>query len=234
MVRIRRLVYAVLIVALASTAIARTAAAAAKVVLPVLCWHDIRDASSLPRAGDNDLTTVSTRDLVSQFEMIRVLGYTPISLSQWQAAVDGRGTLPTKPVLLSFDDGFKSLYTRVFPLLKMYRYPALASIVTEWMEQDGTQANSLVSWDELREMSASGLLEVASHTHAMHGGVIANPQGNELPAGSSRIFANGTYETDGEYQARLLADLEVSKRVIQQHMGSPRTQIYWGSLFIFL
>ncbi len=227
MVRIRRLVYAVLIVALASIVLIRTAAAAAKVVLPVLCWHDIRDASSLPRAGENDLTTVSTRDLVSQFEMIRVLGYTPISLSQWQAALEGRGTLPPKPVLLSFDDGFKSLYTRVFPLLKMYRYPALASIVTEWMEPDGAQANSLVSWEELREMSSSGLLEVASHTHAMHSGVIANPQGNELPAGSSRIFSNGAYESDAEYQSRLLADLQASKRLIQEHLGFPIQTLVW-------
>ncbi len=227
MVCIRRLVYAFLIAVLASTAMLQNVLAAAKAVLPVLCWHDIRDASSLPRPGESEPTTVSTRDLVAQFELIRVLGYTPISLSQWQAAVEGDGELPLKPVLLSFDDGFKSLYTRVYPLLKMYRYPAVASIVSEWMESEGAAANGLVSWEELREMSASGLVEVASHTHAMHHGIIANPQGNELPASVSRLYSEGVYETDAQYQSRLSADLDTSRRLLQQHLGRPIRALVW-------
>lgn len=238
--RIRRLVHALLIAvrtpalrmlglwaASGLIAIAQGAAVPALPVLPVLCWHDIRDASAQEADTEIDTTTVATRDLVAQFELLRVLGYTPISLSQWQNAREGRDTLPAKPVLLSFDDGFKSLYTRVFPLLKLYRYPAVASIVSEWMESEGAAASALVSWQELREMSASGWVEVASHTHAMHNGVPANPQGNELPASVSRIFADGTYETDAQYEARLFADLDLSRSMIQQHLGVSIRTLVW-------
>ena len=39
-----------------------------------------------------------------------------------------------KTILLSFDDGYESLYRRVFPLLKAYHYPAVAGVVGSWME----------------------------------------------------------------------------------------------------
>ena len=52
----------------------------------------------------------------------------------------GLRPLPEKAILLTFDDGYRSLYTRVFPLLKVYRFPAVAALVGSWMEgrPDGT------------------------------------------------------------------------------------------------
>ena len=89
--------------------------------------------------------------------------------------------LPDKAILLTFDDGYESLYTRVFPLLKAYHYPAVAALVGSWMEDepDGTvlygdrkvPRSNFVSWDEAREMQASGLVEFASHGYDLHRGV---------------------------------------------------------------
>jgi len=76
-------------------------------------------------------------------------------------------TLPDKAVLLSFDDGYESMYTRVFPLLKLYHFPAVLALVSSWMETapgknlgyDDTQftRDNLLSWKQVREMEASGL-----------------------------------------------------------------------------
>jgi peptidoglycan/xylan/chitin deacetylase (PgdA/CDA1 family) len=50
------------------------------------------------------------------------------------APVSRHAPLPDKAILITFDDGYKSLYTRVFPLLKVYRSPIVSALVGIWME----------------------------------------------------------------------------------------------------
>ena len=55
----------------------------------------------------------------------------------WQQVIDaenGKGTLPDNAVLLSFDDGYETMYNVVFPLLKAYNYPAVFAPVTGWLD----------------------------------------------------------------------------------------------------
>ncbi|MGO4780418.1 polysaccharide deacetylase family protein, partial [Lysobacter sp. 2RAB21] len=104
----------------------------------------------------------------------------------------GEKKLPPKAVLLTFDDGLRSIYTHVFPLLRAYRYPALMAVVTGWVDLPREQQvdygprmfthDDFVTWDQLREMQASGLIEIASHSDNLHRGVTSNPQGNTMPA----------------------------------------------------
>ena len=49
-------------------------------------------------------------------------------------ASQGRATLPPKPVLLTFDDGLRSVYDKAFPLLQAYRYPALVAVITDYVD----------------------------------------------------------------------------------------------------
>ena len=51
------------------------------------------------------------------------------SVDDLLAARDGRKALPEKAVLLTFDDGYESFYTRVFPILKAFRFPAVLALV---------------------------------------------------------------------------------------------------------
>ena len=105
-----------------------------------------------------------------------------------------------------------SLYTRVFPLLKVYRFPIVAALVGIWMEgaAGGTvfyggdrwvPRSNFISWAEAREMQASGLVEFASHSYALHRGVQANPQGNMTPAAVTWRYDPATrrYEDDAQY-----------------------------------
>jgi biofilm PGA synthesis lipoprotein PgaB len=57
--------------------------------------------------------------------------------------------------------------------------------------------NNFVTWAQLREMYASGLIEYASHTHDQHHGILANPQGNVEPACITRQYLTALrrYET---------------------------------------
>jgi len=67
---------------------------------------------------DPEQYTTSTRNLAAHFDWLASHGYHVISLQQLIDARIGHGTLPGKAVLLTFDDGLRSAYTKVFPLLK--------------------------------------------------------------------------------------------------------------------
>ena len=94
-----------------------------------IAFHDIDD-----RVEDLDGDAVTTRTLAQFFDWLKGTGWTAISLDDIAAAARGTRPLPDKAILITFDDGFRSLYTRVFPLLKVYRFPIVAALVGSWME----------------------------------------------------------------------------------------------------
>lgn len=204
--------------------------------LLVLSYHDIRDDVS--GKGDADAYAVSTQNFAAHLDWLAGHGYHPVSLAQVVAASKG-APLPSKPVLLTFDDGLRSLYTRAYPLLRAYNYPALAAVITDWVDLTADRSvdfgprpftrDDFVTWQQLREMQASGLIEVASHTDALHKGVLANPQGNQTPAAITRLYtaASQQYESEAAYRERIRADLERSASLIQQHLGQRPRAIVW-------
>ena len=56
-------------------------------------------------------------------------------------------------------------------------------------------------------MQASGLVEIASHSANLHHGIVANPQGNLIPAAIARAYDDGQYESYRDFHARIAADL---------------------------
>ena len=196
----------------------------------VIAYHDVRD--NVVEGVDRDPYAISTHNLIEHFEWLRLNGYHVVSVEDVLRARRNATPLPPRSVLLTFDDGLESMYTRVFPLLKLFGYPAVASIVTAWIESDaevvqGGQmrgSSGFLSWAQIREMQTSGLVEIASHSHDLHRGIEANPQGNLEPAAVTRRFTTNGYETDEAYGARVAADLATSARLLEQHAGrAPRT-----------
>ena len=160
---------------------------------------------------------------VTIFAWLKGNGFHPVSVDQIIASRRGGAPLPPRAVLLTFDDAYESQYSKAFPLLRQYGYPALVAVVSSWTNASPQgpvrishkslmPRGYFMSWSNLREMAQSGLVEIASHTHDMHYGAVANPQGNELPAASTHLYlaALRRYETDAEYEDRVGADLRQS------------------------
>ena len=178
--------------------------------------------------------------LVQFFDWLKGSGWTAVSLDDLAAAARGVRPLPDKAILITFDDGYKSLYTRVFPLLKVYRFPIVAALVGIWMEGEagGTVSyggdrrvprSNFISWAEAREMQASGLVEFASHSYALHRGVQANPQGSMTPTAVTWRYDPATrhYEDDRQYGARIRADLARSRSQLAANLGrAPRAMVW--------
>ncbi len=198
-----------------------------------LAYHDVRD--DVAGDYDPDQYAVSTRSLIDQFTWLRDNGYQPVSIDQILEAHDGRQALPDNSVLLTFDDGLASVYTHVFPLLKLFGYPAVVSVVTNWVEMPGSvayanvqrTADDFLSWDQIREMHESGLVEIASHTHDLHSGIRGNPQGNLQPAAVTREYLDDGYEDEAAYRTRISADLKTSVNEIANEIGARPRSITW-------
>jgi len=201
-----------------------------------ICYHDVQDNIQHDRIAD--AMTISTDTLIAQFSWLRAHGYHPVSLDDILAARVGGKKLPDKAVLLSFDDGYESVYTRVFPLLKLFHYPAIVAPVASWLEQQGGNVlygnkevprSDFVSWQQLRKMADSGLVEIASHSNDLHHGIIGNPQGNRQPAATTYAYLNNKqrYESPTEYRNRITYDLRKSRATITQRTGHQPRSIVW-------
>lgn len=204
--------------------------------LTVLNYHDVRD--DVRDAGRADNTVLSTDHLISHFEWLHANGFHIVSLDDVVAARRGVRPLPPKAVLLTFDDGLVSFYNRVFPLLRSYKYPALFALEGSWMDLPEGQRfdyngekcgrECFVNWQQVNQMRASGLVEIASHTYDLHKGVIANPQGNSMPSAITLTYdpAHG-YESATSYRARIREDLRRSSDEIKRHTGKRPRAIVW-------
>ena len=158
--------------------------------------------------------------------------YKIISIQNVLDATKGQTQLPNQSVLLTFDDGYQSFYTKVFPLLKKYHIAATVALIGTWMDGNVSAleiGKPLLTWEQLRELSQSGLVEIASHSYDLHKGIIANPQGNTQAAAVSRLYDDPmlTYESEEDYRKRLHTALLKSAEFIFQHTGTrPRVMVW--------
>src|SRR4029077_12152460 len=134
--------------------------------VPILMYHYIRPAPSiyLDRLGYR--LTVTPDDFHSQMDWLSVNGYHPIDFNDLRTYFGGLTPLPSKPVVITLDDGYSDLYTTAFPILKSYRFKAVAYIVTSFVGQP-----RYVTGEQIVEMDQNAI-QIASHTidHANIGG----------------------------------------------------------------
>ncbi|QLO48965.1 poly-beta-1,6-N-acetyl-D-glucosamine N-deacetylase PgaB [Enterobacter cloacae] len=200
----------------------------------VLAYHDVEDD-----AADQRYLSVRTSALNEQISWLLHNGYHAISVQDILDAHDGKKTLPPKAVLLSFDDGYSSFYTRVWPLLQAWNVPALWAPVGSWVDTPENQKvnfgglmtprDRFATWDMVRELSQSPLIEIGSHTWASHYGIPANPQGSREPAIANRFYdkATGSYETDQQFSQRIGDDVrKVTEKITQVTGKAPRAWVW--------
>lgn len=136
--------------------------------------------------------------------------------------------VPPKTILLSFDDGYESAYTLVFPLLKKFNFPAVFSAVGSWEEGlNRPEGKSIASWRQLREMEASGLAEIVSHTYDFHYFEVFNPNEDYYPAAVVRIYEEGRYEEKEAYLERIAEDFETMTECFEKNLGHKPRAIAW-------
>ena len=147
----------------------------------ILLYHEFtQEPPSAPQYG-----VISTP---SQFEknIVYLLdhGYTVIPLSALIEYQNGTRALPQKSVILTFDDGYASNYNLIFPILKRYNVPATIFVTVSTMDDFGK-----MTWDQMREMEQSGLVNIQSHSwkHEDHA-LMTSAQLNEYISSSYALL----------------------------------------------
>ncbi|EPH2696173.1 poly-beta-1,6-N-acetyl-D-glucosamine N-deacetylase PgaB [Klebsiella aerogenes] len=200
----------------------------------VLAYHDVEDD-----AADQRYLAVRTSALNDQIGWLLHNGYKAVSVQNILDANAGLITLPPKAFLLSFDDGYSSFYTRVWPLLKAWNVPALWAPVGSWVDTPGqkkvdfgglmTPRERFATWEMVRELAQSPLVEIGAHTWASHYGIQANPQGSREPAVANRFYdkASGRYESDQQFHQRIDTDVrKVSNKIADVTGKAPRAWVW--------
>lgn len=170
-----------------------------------LTYHKIVADDSLAKYT----TQVSVQKLDSDFKWLADNGYTAI-LPRDLLIMD---TFPTKTVIITFDDGYYDNYLYMYPLLKKYDLKAEINVITSWITEE--RKNNWLTWDECREMSESGLVEIGSHSCLLH-----NPtNGGSYIRGGVNGVGRNVGESNTDYAARITDDLQKSKDIIKERVG---------------
>jgi peptidoglycan/xylan/chitin deacetylase (PgdA/CDA1 family) len=156
--------------------------------VPVLMYHEIADAAvtSSPLAVAPDV-------FAAQLAYLREAGFNTLTAGELAAFLaDGIGTLPERPLVLTFDDGYQDFHTHGVPVIKQNGFTATLFMTTGGMG-DKTAEKVMLSWDELAEVEQAGI-EVGAHT-------VTHPKLDILP------------------EKELREELAVSKSELEDHLG---------------
>jgi len=123
--------------------------------VPILLYHRFG-----PTVADS--MTVTTAVFESHLKYLHENGYTVIALKELLALVSGPGIPPgARYVVLVADDAHRSVYTDALPLIKKYRVPMTLFVYPSAV----SNASYAMTWDQLRELKATGLFDFQSHTY---------------------------------------------------------------------
>jgi peptidoglycan/xylan/chitin deacetylase (PgdA/CDA1 family) len=127
--------------------------------IPILMYHRIdvlrRTLPSITRA-----LTVAPRDFAQQMRWLHSHGFHAVSQLQLFAALELGARLPPQPVMITFDDGYRDVFTNAAPVLARLHMPATAYVITSRIS--GPDA-SFLTWGELAGLERDGIT-VGSHT----------------------------------------------------------------------
>lgn len=194
--------------------------------IPVLMYHHVNP--------EGDFINVKPRLFEAQIKYLKESGYTPLDSTELLEILSGARITPEKPIVITFDDGWLNNWTFAFPVLEKFGLKAVIFVVTSLIHDDGRRMRSdegpvnglplhrdcqrmieagsarevMLSWKEIREMEASGLIDIQSHTHT-------HKRWDKL------------YPDKKERMVVLSEELKTSKEIIEHKLSKPCNALCW-------
>ena len=131
--------------------------------IPIITYHSIDDSGSV--------VSIAPSVFRRQVKYLSDAGYTSLSLKGLISTLKNGNELPDKPVVLTFDDGFKNFYSQAFPVLSEYSFCATVFLVTDFCGKYNDWSGNpvelprseLLSWSDIKALNDAGI-EFGSHT----------------------------------------------------------------------
>lgn len=169
------------------------------VKVPILMYHHISD--NVPTTLLGISLTVTSKMFSQQLDYLKQQGYHTITFNQLFDALYYGGPLPSRPIILTFDDGYDDAYHVALPILKAHGYSGMFYIITGKI---GWPA--YLTWQQLHTMLAQGM-QIGSHT--IH----------HVDMGSLYMYSPAMAQNE----------VQVSKAVLEKRLGIPVQQFCYPS-----
>jgi len=147
---------------------------------PILMYHKVQ---AIPPAHGYLCNYVLPAQFDGQMSALAAWGFTPITLEQWVEIRSGRQKSPKRPIAITFDDGYRSIYENAWPVLRRLGMTAsvflVAGCIGETNRWDTSEAQEpLLNQEQIAEMNAAGVC-FGSHTFT-HRPLTALPEAEVL------------------------------------------------------
>ena len=157
---------------------------------------------------------ISPQRFSAHLDMLQREGYTAISLEDLYSFLQGEKTVPPNAVLITFDDGYESVYRYAFPEMKKRNIPGVSFAITAFIGQKPYTIPHY-TWAQAREMEEKGVI-TQSHTHDLHRyGILANGQRGPMLAGPLQG------QTREGFKEMVFSDLLRSRREMEKNLHHP-------------
>ena len=195
----------------------RPAGVAPSVTLPIVMYHGITDDPA--QVGPY---VIPASLFAEDMAYLQAQGYTAVTMTEVLAYVDEGTPLPSRPIMLTFDDGYYNNYLYAYPVLKQYGMRAVIAPIVRWSAfysdtpgQQNRPVYSHLTWDQIREMAADGTVEFQSHSYDLHD--TSRRRGIRRRKGESR----------DAYTRMLREDLRKAQTLLTEKAGvTPTTFVY--------
>lgn len=178
--------------------------------LPVIMYHHVLKNTS--KLGDY---TISPDAFESDLKYINDQGYNSITTKDLTDYLEFDIPLPEKPIMITFDDSFESIYAYCFPLIQQYNVKVVVNVLgshTDLFSDENEPKNlnySHLNWNQLRDMNNSGLIEIGNHSYDLH---YNNSNGRN---GIKKLYG----ESIDDYRIKLIDDIGGLNRKIESELG---------------
>jgi peptidoglycan/xylan/chitin deacetylase (PgdA/CDA1 family) len=141
--------------------------------IPVLAYHDIKPNNEITKKEFKEANgaIISVEKFEKQMKYIKEKGYQTLSMDEFYCWMKKECQLPKKSVLITFDDGNKSIYEYVLPILEKYNLKGTSFVITSRiLPKENVKDNYNFLTKEMIEeiLTRYPNLELHSHTHDMH------------------------------------------------------------------
>jgi hypothetical protein len=126
------------------------------ITCPILLYHRVAEPPS-PNSSDARYF-MPPEELKWQLQALKDWGYTTIPMSLLVTAIIQGAQLPPRPVVISFDDGYETVFENAYPIMRDFGFSGILYIVGEYIGAKG-----YMSADQLTQMAANGW-EIGSHS----------------------------------------------------------------------
>jgi len=128
--------------------------------IPILMYHYVRVVTD-PKDTIGIGLSVKPALFAQQMQYLADNGYTTLTMQEVYDILQGRKTLPAKPIALTFDDGYRDFYTAAWPVLQQHGFKATNYVITDFIGWD-----AYMTWPMLQELSAGGQVEIGAHSRS--------------------------------------------------------------------